>query len=164
MKIVCGCDPDSKAHGIAIFKDGVLDQLDQLPLMDIIAFIEEMRRNPHIELLFSIENVMANQFIYSSRMARAENSGDAAARIAGKMGMGVGRCQQAFVELERVLIHYGVKYVTYKPDKSNWAKAKDKPTFERLTGWKGRSNEETRSASFFGYLALDKNPHDILPF
>jgi hypothetical protein len=157
MKIVTGVDPDSTAHGIAIYKDGVLDQLDQLPLMDIIAFIEEMRRNPHIELLFSIENVMANQFMY------ARNTNDNPA-IQSKMAMGVGRCQQAYVELVRVLIHYGVKYVTYKPSKSNWAKAKDKPTFERFTNWKKSSNVDTRSAAYFGYLALDKNIHDILPF
>jgi len=158
MKIVVGCDPDSSAHGIAIYKDGVLDQLDQLPLMDIIAFIEEMRRNPHVDLLFSIENVMANQFMY------ARNTNDNPA-IQSKMAMGVGRCQQAYVELERALIYYGMNYVTYAPSKSNWAKAKDRPTFERFTGWNKSSNVDTRSAAYFGFMALDKNlPTEKLPF
>jgi len=158
MKIVTGVDPDSSKHGIAIYKDGVLDQLDQLPLMEIIEFIIQMKRQPHIELLFSVENVMANQFMYG------RNTNDNPA-IQSKMAMYVGRCQQAYVELIRVLEYYDVKYVTFKPSRSNWAKAKDKPTFERFTGWNGRSNEDTRSASYFGYLALDKNlPTEKLPF
>jgi hypothetical protein len=35
-----------------------------------------------------------------------------------------------------------------------WKDAAGKKEFERVTGWKGRSNEDTRSAAYFGYLGV----------
>ncbi len=70
----------------------------------------------------------------------------------GKVGMSVGKCQQAQVELMRMLDFHGFKYELHKPQKGNWAK--NKPLFEKATGWTARSNEDGRSASYFGYLAL----------
>ena len=48
----------------------------------------------------------------------------------------------------------GVPYKLHKPQKGNWAK--DKARFEKVTGWKGRSNEDTRSAAYFGFLEINK--------
>ena len=35
--------------------------------------------------------------------------------------------------------------------------AEHKSKFEKITGWTGRSNEDTRSAAFFGFLAASKS-------
>ena len=68
--------------------------------------------------------------------------------------MSIGRCQQSQSELMRFLDEYKIKYVLHKPQKNNWAK--NKHQFEKVTGWVGRSNEDTRSAAYFGFLGLKK--------
>lgn len=145
MKYIIGIDPDSEAHGVAIYKDGVLARLEMLTLMEIMALVNELDPD---NVLFSIENVMANQFIYA-RNTRASKT------IQSKIAMSVGRCQQAYVELIRMLDGFGVNYITHKPQKGNWAK--NRSTFELATNWTKQSNIDTRAAAYFGYLALKRN-------
>lgn len=137
-KFVIGVDPDAQASGVATFNNGQLVRLETLDNVGIVQLAQTMQN-----VSFSIEDVMANQFVYS----RNQQASKAAQ---SKVAMHIGRCQQAQVELMRWLDYLGVKYVLHKPTKSNWAK--DKAKFEMLTGWKGRSNEDTRSAAFFGFL------------
>lgn len=143
-KYVIGVDPDSKEHGLAFYIDGCLAGLEMVPLMKIIEWVNREKLKG-TEMVFSIENVMANQFIYgrNQRDSKAAQS---------KIAMHVGRCQQAFVELTRALDCLEVPYVLHKPQKGNWAK--DKAMFERITKWTGKSNADTRSAAFFGYLGV----------
>jgi hypothetical protein len=138
-KIIVGVDPDSKYHGIAIYKNRELTDLKMWQLNDIIDFIEKN------DCIFSIENVLANKFVYARN-----NKGNKA--VTSKIAMSIGRCQQAQEELTRMLNHHGVPFMLTKPTKKNWAK--DKKMFEAITGWTERSNEDTRSAAYFGYLAL----------
>lgn len=143
-KVVIGVDPDSTAHGVAIYRTGSLEELKTLDLMGIWSLIS-MEAYGGTLPLFSIENVMANQFVY----ARNQHWNKAAQ---SKIAMHIGRCQQAQVELMRMLDHLAIPYVLHKPVNGNWAK--NKAQFERATGWSGRSNEDTRSAAYFGHLAL----------
>lgn len=99
--------------------------------------------------LFSIENVMANSFVYG------RNDKGSRANVS-KIAMSIGRCQQAQVELCRQLDHRGIPYVLHRPQSGNWAKHKSQ--FEKVTGWDKRSNEDVRSAAFFGFLALKDMP------
>ena len=140
-KIIIGIDPDSKAHGVAVYRDGKLDKLDCSDLVGIIGFL---RANKAIESIeFHIEDVCANNFVYARN-----NHGNKS--VTSKIAMAIGRCQQSQTELMRALDEYNVKYVLHKPQKGNWAK--DKATFENTTGWTDRSNEDTRSAAYFGWL------------
>jgi hypothetical protein len=143
-RTVIGIDPDSTAHGVAIYREGVLAELMALDLMGIIS-LASTEESGDVSLLFSIEDVMANQFVY----ARNQHSSKAAQ---SKIAMHIGRCQQSQVELMRFLDSATIPYVLHKPTKGNWAKNKDQ--FERLTGWAKRSNEDTRSAAYMGYLSL----------
>ena len=59
---------------------------------------------------------------------------------------------QAQVTLMRAFDHYEIPYILHKPSKNNFADDKNK--FERLTGWDKRSNRDTRSAAYFGLLAI----------
>ena len=146
MKVIVGVDPDSNAHGIAIYIDGKLVSLHEWQLMDIHCYVLQL--GVVDELFFSIENVLANTFIY-------ERNEKDTKRIQSKVGIAVGRCQQAQMELMRLLDYHGVPYQTFKPMRGNWAA--DKKMFERITGWTGRSNADTRSAAFFGYLMATGN-------
>lgn len=139
-RIVLGVDPDAERHGVAIYIDGRLEKLER---WQAIKIMEYARATPWC--LVSIEDVMANQFVY----ARNQRSNKT---LQSKIAMNIGRCQQAQVELMRLLDHVGSPYVLYKPRAGNWAK--NKALFEKATGWIGRSNEDTRAAAFFGFLAL----------
>jgi len=145
MKYVIGIDPDSEAHGVAIYDESILIRLEMLTLVKLMSLVDELGPN---NVLFSIENVMANQFIYA-RNVRASKT------VQSKIAMSIGRCQQSYVELTRMLDSLSVRYVTHKPQKGNWAK--NKSAFELITGWSKQSNIDTRAAAFFGYLALNRN-------
>jgi hypothetical protein len=68
--------------------------------------------------------------------------------------MSIGRCQQAQLELMRWLDHHRLPYVLHKPQAGNWSDKK--ALFEKITGWTGRSNEDSRAAAFFGYLEVTR--------
>ena len=144
MQIVIGVDPDSTAHGVAYYIDRKLVSLSELTLSDVIKLAKAS--NVDNDVLFAIEDVKSNNFIYSRNSHQNKNIQSTVARK-------IGRNQQAQIELERMLDDLGIKYINFKPQKGNWAE--NKAQFERVTGWGKRSNKDTRSAAFFGYLALN---------
>jgi len=73
--------------------------------------------------------------------------------IAQKIGM----VKQAQIELERMLKELEIKVVHRKQSK-RWKSAEEVETFKSATGWTSRSNEDTRSAAYFGYVgARERN-------
>lgn len=136
--IIVGIDPDAEKHGVAVYEDGQLIHLARCQAIEIMEHHEE-------GTIYSIENVIANQFIYGRNIKGNKT-------VQSKIAMSVGRVQQAQIELMRVMDHYDMPYVLHKPQSGNWAK--DRAMFERITGWTGSSNEDTRAAAFFGALAL----------
>ena len=52
--IVVGVDPDSKAHGVAVYRSGVLSELTSMDLMDVMAFISS-EESGRTSIVFSIE-------------------------------------------------------------------------------------------------------------
>ena len=152
-KIIIGIDPDSKAHGVAIYLNGELIGCEAMTLLSIyFMLIEWVNGAKNIDIndvTIHMEDVCANNsvFMKPGRMDK-KREGEAKAR-----GRTLGMCQQAQSELERVFEYFGVKVVKHKISKI-WKK--DKAQFEKVTGWKGRSNEDTRSAAYFGYLGLKR--------
>lgn len=147
MRTIIGVDPDSDRHGIAIYENGKLVDLAMWALTDVINNLLDKIKSGEPMPYFSVENVLANNFVYT-RNARASKAAHA------KVALSVGRCQQAQNELMRVLDMFGASYQTINPTRNNtWAK--NKSAFERTTGWTGRSNADNRSAAFFGYLLLN---------
>lgn len=144
-KIIIGIDPDSKAHGVAKYKNGVLESLDSMQLCEFAVILPLWEKTVGIDVVFHIEDVCANKFVYARN-----NKGNKS--VTSKIAMAIGRCQQSQIELMRFLDKYNIKYVLHKPQKGNWAK--NKAQFEKVTGWKGRSNEDTRSAAYFGWLGV----------
>lgn len=141
--VVIGIDPDSEKYGFAGYFNGSLTDLTEIQLPQLVEKLLKIQVEHSV--LVSIEDVMANKFIYT----RNEKQSKAAQ---SKVGMSVGRCQQSQVELMRWLDYHGIAYVLHRPQKGNWADQRE--LFERLTGWQKRSNADTRSAAFFGYLGL----------
>lgn len=147
--IVVGIDPDSNKHGVAVYLAGALAELHNFALPDLRRWIDAQFAMP---LMFSIENVCAQNFVYS-RNAKASKAAHA------QVALSVGRCQQSQTEIMRELDHRGIAYELHKPAAGNWAD--NKVQFEKVTGWKGRSNPETRSAAYFGYLAVMKATKEV---
>ena len=153
--IIIGIDPDSSKHGVAEYHNGVLVRLTSLDLMSIYINLENTlinieARGGEEKLEVHIEDVCANNAIFIKRQAfksKKEYEGALKAR-ARKVGM----VQQSQIELERVCEFLGVKVVKHKIS-SNWKDTKHgKKQFEMVTGWNNRSNEDTRSAAYFGFL------------
>lgn len=154
MRVVLGIDPDAKAHGVAEYRNGILENLF---MMELTALIEKALFVQQVgcEVLFSIENVLANTFVYGRNQVSRRS-------VQSNIAMKIGRCQQAQVELMRMLEHYKIPYVLHKPQKGNWADKRE--LFERVTGWKGRSNPDTRAAAFFGFLSIGQtSPRKSVP-
>jgi hypothetical protein len=74
-------------------------------------------------------------------------------KAAAKTGENTGYCKWAQVEVERMCEHLGVEVTKHKVSKA-WKDASGKKQFELVTGWKERSNADTRSAAHFGYLGI----------
>ena len=142
-KYVIGCDPDSSGNGIAFFIDGKLMELKNLSTID---FYLDFKFLEGEDVTFSVEDTMKKKATFSKRGAVS----DAQKR---KVAMDVGRCQQAQVEIVRVAEMLGFK-IKLRPISSKWKKGPQAEEFKRCTGWKGRSNEDTRSAAWMGYQVL----------
>ncbi len=140
--VVIGIDPDSDRHGVAIYNRSVLVDLKKLGLIELLELISDIK-NESSTLKISIEDVVTNKFVYSRNNANNK-------AVTSKIAMSVGRCQQSMIELTRWLDHIDQPYCLHIPQKSNWAK--DKVKFKKVTKWKKQSNEDTRSAAYFGFL------------
>ena len=138
-KIVIGIDPDSKAHGVAVYIDGELIAMDCLTLTELMTRIESLTTYSNAE--YHIEDVCSNNASFHGKRQPVSVQKD--------IGRRIGMVQQAQTELIRVLEHYLIPYKLHKPSKQ-WKK--NKAQFEMATGWAGRSNEDTRSAAYFGFL------------
>lgn len=146
-KIVVGIDPDADKHGVAVYIDGTLTELTMLYGLDIAKKFDKANPMGSADIVFHIEDVMANQFVYARNTQQSKSA-------QSKVAMHIGRCQQAQVELMRLLDAYELPYVLHKPQKGNWSKQKE--LFERITSWAKQSNEDTRAAAYFGYLGVSK--------
>ena len=140
MQITIGIDPDSSAHGVAIYHDKTLVELHAWALPEIIVYL---RNADSDNIQFSIEDVKANKGIWTPHGSK---------RALGEIGRRLGQVQQSQIELERILNFLEVPYKLFKPQRGNWAKCKQQ--FEKVTKWQGRSNADTRSAAFMGWLAI----------
>ncbi|MGB0943121.1 MAG: hypothetical protein ACPGUE_11995 [Marinomonas sp.] len=145
-KIVIGIDPDAKAHGVSVYYGERLDSLNSMTLMEIYNFIDldllTLVTETGWDIEAHIEDVCAMNAVFKQRQTKNN-------AVNMKMSNSVGKCQQSQIELERLFEYYGIKVAKHKISKM-WKK--DKAQFEKITGWTGRSNEDTRSAAYFGYL------------
>lgn len=141
-----GIDPDSEANGVAVYDHGKLVRLSKLNTVQFTAQLEQTifyHRKENIKV--HIENVCGISAAFNARNKRANMA------VKLKMAQHIGMCKQAQIEIERVCEALGVEFVRH-PVSKMWKK--DKAQFEKVTGWAGRSNEDTRSAAAMGWLGV----------
>ncbi len=142
-KLIIGVDPDVDGKGFAIYEDGVLIELRSCSLIELYHYISMFRYNTELH----IEDVNGNKSSSFNHNAKQSK------QVQNKISESVGRCKHMQIEVEKVAEHFNIKVVRHKVS-SKWKDAAGKKEFERVTGWKGRSNEDTRSAAYFGYLGV----------
>lgn len=147
-KIIIGIDPDSKAHGVAVYTNGKLTSLDSMDFMGIFRGLVRPYGYEPSNYEVHIEDVNSVSAAFGARDKKSNIN------VKLKMAQHIGMCKQSQIELERLFSYYKVKVVKHKISKM-WKK--DKAQFEKVTGWKGRSNEDTRSAAYFGWLGLNSS-------
>lgn len=140
-RIIIGIDPDANLHGVAIFVDGQLQALRKMMLPEIMCYIQEVRRDN--EIFVSMENVLHTNAVFPEHAQKNM-------RKHAKVANNIGRCQQSCIELVRLFTYLEVPHQLVRPTAGNWAH--NKSLFEKATGWKGTSNEDTRSAAYFGFM------------
>jgi len=140
MSLVIGCDPDSAGFPVSKYRDGKLEALE---VLSVVQFVDIFRNEITRPDLLVIEDVQANKGIY----ARNDVGGR---RVAQQIAQRVGMCKQMQTVAVSIAEHYDVPVIAVRPTKANWAD--DKARFEAATGWTGRSNKDTRSAAYFGWL------------
>lgn len=146
-KIIIGCDPDSSKSGIAIFNtDGLLISLSCMGLIDIYKCFDAYTKTGEVEL--HIENVKANKSVWHNK------KGSQAAY--GMTCQKVGQCKQVQTEIERISNHLDIKVIHHGVSKM-WKDSKIGKAALADLGWHGQSNEDSRSAAYFGYLGVKLN-------
>jgi hypothetical protein len=143
--IIIGIDPDSSKHGVAIYEDGVLVRLENWQLLDLYIYLNHVDRINNTEI--HIENVCGNNATFSKSFVKNKRAESAVSRSLGK-------CQQSQIELERVFERLGIKVIRHKISKQWKASETGKRILKDRLGWSKSSNEDTRSAAYFGYLGV----------
>jgi hypothetical protein len=147
IRVRIGVDTDTKKHGVSVYQGKKLVQLAMIETLNFDQFVY-LHKDPEVDLLFIIEDVCANNFVYK----RNQKASRAAENL---VAICVGRNQQAQTELMRYLDRLEMNYRLIPPTRGNWAK--NTKQFQLLTGWPKSGNIDTRSAAFFGYLGLNFN-------
>lgn len=141
---VIGIDPDANKHGISLFENGALVNLYNLELFGLYELITwELSGNVD---LISIENVCGNNSLF-----RKSANEETQVSIGRRLGM----VQQSQTEIERMCAYLEIPIIRNKIS-SIWKNQAGKKQFQAVTGWKGKSNEDTRSAAYFGWLHAKK--------
>ena len=145
IEMTIGIDPDSKKHGISIYINKELVSLKSFSLIEFYHYLNVQIQTYNITT--HIEDVAAVSAAFRAR----DTQGSLSKKL--KIAQSIGMCKQAQIEIERVCDVYGVPVVKHKIS-SMWKK--DKAQFEKVTGWTGRSNEDTRSGAWFGWLGCTR--------
>lgn len=148
-KVIIGCDPDSDKSGIAVYKNGELHSMKSRSLVEVYSLFDHITEKYESAELH-IENLKGVSAAFTGANAKQPQA------VKMKMAQYVGMCKQVQTEVERIAEHFGIKVVHHKISKQ-WKDAKTgKSLFHRATGWEGKSNEDTRSAAYFGFLGCRK--------
>ncbi len=142
--IIIGIDPDSKAHGVAFYFDGELKSLRNMNLMQFVDFFNTCSDMDAIEI--HMEDTCAINATFGKEFVKN-------ARAQSTISRSIGMCQQAQIELERLAEYFGIKVFKY-PISKQWKDEKAGNAILKQLGYDGRSNEDTRSAAYFGYCGV----------
>lgn len=130
--MIVGIDPDIKKSGIATLTKEHGLQMKTLAFVHVMEFIR--LHKDEIKCVY----IEAGWFNKKSSWHGADNKS-----VAARIGKNVGMNHAAGMLLDESIRHEGVKTVLVKPSAAKY----DAVTFNRLTKYKGRTNQEERDAA-----------------
>lgn len=136
--IIIGIDPDIEKNGVAICENGKLTQLLNLTFVEVIELVMEHQDNIKKVVIEAGWLIKKSNWHMSGRKMTVE----ARERIAKNVGENhaTGKHLASFID------SLGIKIQLLNPQGKKKA-----DEFERITGWTGRSNPETRDAGMLVY-------------
>lgn len=154
-KVIIGVDPDSNKSGFAKYQNGKLIAVECISLVNLFYFFKAEQESC-IELGFELELHIENLNGISSNAFSINRKDPLPVKL--KKAEHVGKCKQVQIEIERIAERFNIKVVHHGVSKM-WKDSKTGKAALADLGWHGQSNEDSRSAAYFGYLGvkLDKN-------
>ena len=152
-KIIIGCDPDSNKSGFAKYQDGNLISVECLTLFDVFTWFKGESVSCKY-LGFDIELHIENLNGISSNAFSIKGRDPLPVKL--KKAEHVGKCKQVQIEIERIAESFGIKVVKHRVSKM-WKDSKLGKAALADLGWHGQSNEDSRSACYFGYLGVKQS-------
>lgn len=141
---ILAIDPGTNESGTALFIDGKLVQLENMNLPTLCLQMADPKTH------FVIENVASIKTTYANKRNGSINA-------QRRKAQNVGQCKGAYRQIVQFLKANGCNYTKIPPTSGNWGTAKPatgRMLLARFLHWTGKSNRDTRSAAFFGFLFL----------
>ena len=143
----CGLDPGLRGTGVALMCDGKLYQLASMKFHDLMNFIKT-----HKGVIYSLEDVSANKPLFIKPGTEDRE------KVLLKRAQDVGKCKAVGILIAEKLEAVGAKFELVRPLKGMAKKCKtDKQLFNRLTGWEGQSNKDSRDAAMLLFRYIKKS-------
>lgn len=143
--MIIGIDPDLEKSGVAVVANGRIESLHKLELDDLCEFVAERYTDG---VLVVLEDVEINKPVF--------NRGNQVRRVREKIAQNVGNVKATARHIDRMLTKRGVKIIKVAPLKGAVKRQakKNSAYFNKLTGWTGRSNEDTRDAALLALFGI----------
>lgn len=143
-KITVGIDPDLIKSGVGVAVGNKLIALDSVSFPALIEYLEMVGPKENIKI--NLENPDAIKPLFGEK---AKNS----RAVREKICQDVGKCKAAGILIGELLTYHGydVKLIAPLTGPLKMQAKKDYMYFNKITGWKGRTNSDQRDA---GLIAL----------
>lgn len=145
IKII-GIDPDMSKCGVCATVDGEIKSLISAETCKLIEDIEVYANDENV--VFALENVNAIKTIY----AKNRKGGQA---VQSRIAQNVGMVKAAATIIQDYIEHHGGKVILVPPGIGKQTKNNGK-LFAELTGYTGRTNEDTRDAYWIAKYAYNQ--------
>lgn len=136
---IIGIDPDARKSGVAIIQpSGSIVELQSMTVSEVITLAKDMKKS-----VFAIEDVNKHGAIYQHNR---KGSQGVQARIAQNVGM----VKAAGTMIAELIEDYTGRPPILAPLGLGAQAKRNAKLFNQLTGWEGKSNEDTRDAACIG--------------
>lgn len=166
--IKIGIDPDLTKSGVATVVNGEIVTLKSMAFSELIEFVISKSHLPYVVLLEDVDN---KKPVFASKLKRTAKGQDPLLAYVGhapsqggsefKINMSkaedLGKVKATARLIKEVLEDNGIAVTLVKPLRGPIKKAKDSSVyFNKITGWAGRSNADTRDAALIALFGGGK--------
>ncbi|MCU8008480.1 MULTISPECIES: hypothetical protein [unclassified Shewanella] len=154
-----GIDPDLTKSGVATVVNGEIVTLKSMGFSELIEFVISKSHLPYAVLLEDVDNkkpVFPKRLRQSAKgqnpllayVGHAPSQSGSNAKVNMSIAEDLGKVKATARLIKEVLEDKGIKVTLVKPLRGPIKKAKDSSVyFNKITGWTGRSNADTRDAA-----------------